>query len=75
VTNAVQYGRPPITVRLERKSAYWLLEVSDGGMQRASRTSRFRKPGWGLRIVDALADSWGTGEDGSRVWCRLPDDS
>jgi hypothetical protein len=71
VAAAVQHGRPPITVRLERKASAWLLEVSDGGAQNARRSNRFERPGWASKIVDLLAESWGTGENGSRVWCRL----
>ena len=74
VTNAVQHGRPPIQVKLERKASSYMLEVADGGIERARRAARFRQPGWGLRIVDAIAESWGTGEDGSRVWCEIPMD-
>src|SRR5829696_1160840 len=72
VANAVRYGRAPIQVKLERKASHWMLEVADGGLERARRASPSASPGWGLRIVDALAESWGTGENGSRVWCRLP---
>jgi hypothetical protein len=71
VAAAVEDGRPPITVKLERTASDWLLEVSDGGAQRARRSARFERPGWASRIVDLLAESWGTGENGSRVWCRL----
>jgi hypothetical protein len=71
VANAIEFGRPPIQVRLERKSTHWLLEVADTGVRQARRGTRFRQAGWGLRIVELLADSWGTGEDGSRVWCRI----
>ena len=71
VANAVRDGRPPINVKLERKSRHWLLEVSDGGLQGARRSTRFHRPGWANQIVDVLAESWGTGEDGSRVWCRI----
>jgi len=29
VANAIEFGRPPIQVRMERKPTYWLLEVAD----------------------------------------------
>src|SRR5687768_13667947 len=72
VANALQFGRPPIQVRMERKSSHWLLEVADAGARQARGGARFRQAGWGLRIVELLAESWGTGEDGARVWCRIP---
>jgi hypothetical protein len=71
VANAIEFGRPPIQVRMERKPAYWLLEVADAGVRPARGGTRFRQAGWGLRIVELLAESWGTGENGSRVWCRI----
>ena len=72
VAGAIEFGRPPIHVRMERKPAYWLLEVADAGARQARGGTRFRPAGWGLRIVELLAESWGTGENGSRVWCRIP---
>ena len=72
VANAVEFGRPPIHVRMERKPSHWLLEVADAGVRNARGGTRFRQSGWGQRIVELLAESWGTGEDGSRVWCRIP---
>ena len=71
VANAIEFGRPPIQVRMERKPTYWLLEVADAGVRPARGATRFRQAGWGLRIVELLAESWGTGENGSRVWCRI----
>ena len=71
VANAVELGRPPITLKLERKASHWLLEVTDGGALSARGSTRFRRSGWADRIVELLAESWGTGEDGSRVWCRI----
>jgi signal transduction histidine kinase len=72
VSNAIEFGRPPIRVRVERKPTHWLLEVADAGAAQARRGTRFRQAGWGLRIVELLAESWGTGENGARVWCRIP---
>jgi hypothetical protein len=72
VGNAIEFGRPPIRVRMERKPTHWLLEVADAGTAQARRGTRFRQSGWGLRIVELLAESWGTGENGARVWCRIP---
>lgn len=72
VAGAVESGRPPIHVRMERKPSHWLLEVADAGVRQARGGTRFRHAGWGLKIVELLAESWGTGENGARVWCRIP---
>jgi len=75
VANAVRYGRPPIQLKVERGADHWRIDVADAGSQRAWRRRGARGSGWGLRIVGALADSWGIAEDASRVWCRLPADA
>ena len=72
VANAVEHGRPPIWVRLERQSTHWMLNVADAGDVDRRRGGRFPATGWGFRIVDLLAESWGVEDDGSRVWCHLP---
>ena len=73
VASAAEFGRPPIWVTLERKPSHWLLQVTDAGaIERAGRGRRLPNAGWGFRIVDVLAESWGIEDHGSRVWCRLP---
>lgn len=71
VSNAVRYGRPPIQLKVERQAHDWRIDVADAGNRRFGPRSRAPGGGWGLRIVGALADSWGIAEDASRVWCRL----
>ena len=75
VTNSVKYGSDE-TVRLEiaRREERLYVEVIDdgGGFEPAARS----KPatdvgGWGLYLVDTLADRWGVHEDSSRVWFEL----
>jgi|SRR5918997_3473330 anti-sigma regulatory factor (Ser/Thr protein kinase) len=71
VTNAVRYGRPPIHLRVERQARGWRIDVADSGYRRFGPRSGTPSGGWGLRVVDALADDWGVADDASRVWCRL----
>lgn len=74
VSNAVRYGRPPIHLRIERHPEDWRIDVADAGNRRFGPRDRTREGGWGLRIVGALAESWGVADDASRVWCRLRDE-
>lgn len=74
ITNAVQHGRPPIQLRVERRASGWHIDVADAGAHRPRRGPAGPRGGWGLHIVGALADRWGIAEDASRVWCELRDD-
>ena len=75
VTNAVRYGRDPLCVRMVASDECIRVEVDDGN----HRTPVMLHPdipgpgGMGLRIVDRLADSWGTrpNECGKSVWFEL----
>ena len=75
-TNAVNHGRPPITLRLSRTSSELLLEVIDS----ASHVPRVLRPGpaddhgRGLHLVSTLGQKWGTRatEHGKAVWCTFP---
>ncbi len=75
-TNAVNHGRPPITLRLSRTSSELLLEVIDS----ASHVPRVLRPGpaddhgRGLHLVSTLGQKWGTRatEYGKAVWCTFP---
>ena len=71
VGNAIQYGEPPIQLRVERTVKGFRIDVADAGAHRPRRGPRAGGSGWGLRIVDAIADSWGVADDASRVWCLL----
>lgn len=61
VTNAVEHARSPPTLRLEVDRDTLRFEVEDAGGGRPHIRDRDpdRLGGWGLRIVDELADSWG----------------
>ena len=71
VANAVRHGEPPILLKIERTSRGLRIDVADAGAQRPTYTRTAPSTGWGLRIVDAIADSWGIAENASRVWCIL----
>jgi anti-sigma regulatory factor (Ser/Thr protein kinase) len=75
VGNAVLHGQPPIMLKIERTSEGLRIDVADAGVQRPAYARAARTRGWGLRIVDAMADRWGIADDASRVWCVLERDS
>lgn len=71
-TNAVVHGRGPIQARLSVERDCVRVEIIDhGGGQ-----PRLRPPtepgGWGLRLVDQLADAWGSdvGDGRTLVWAE-----
>jgi anti-sigma regulatory factor (Ser/Thr protein kinase) len=75
VGNAVRHGEPPIMLRMERTARGLRIDVADAGAQRPAYSRTAPTAGWGLRIVDALADSWGIADNASRVWCLLERDA
>lgn len=75
VTNAVRHAWGPI--RCARLSEGELgLEVGDGSpfLPRARRATDAEESGRGLRLVESLADRWGTRAtaEGKSVWLALP---
>ncbi|WP_327242065.1 ATP-binding SpoIIE family protein phosphatase [Streptomyces sp. NBC_01320] len=79
VTNAIRYGRPPISLRLIRDSGL-VCEVSDASStaphMRRART--YDEGGRGLLLVAQLSERWGTRHtaNGKTIWAeqRLPAD-
>ncbi|WP_240204680.1 ATP-binding protein [Streptomyces actuosus] len=80
VTNAVQYARPPLYLRLCRETAglQVLVGITDGG--RAVRTGDWaascaaEEHGRGMSIIDALATCYGSRSHGLGLtthWARL----
>ena len=76
VTNAVNHGRPPISLRVSRTTSELLLEVIDaaGHVPRVLRPGPADDHGRGLHLVSTLAQKWGTRgtEHGKAVWCTFP---
>ncbi len=75
VTNAVRYGGGPLQVELTSGPEVFHAEVVDDGSgfrAPARDTNDLATPGgWGLHLVDALADRWGTYEGSTHVWFEL----
>jgi len=84
VANAVRHGRGGVEVRVFASATKVRIEVRDRGGGRPSIREPHRAGpdvgGWGLRLVDQLADDWGTRvrPDDTLVWAELsappPDD-
>lgn len=74
VTNAYRHGRGTIEVRLKPMNGELLIEVIDEGEPNrvAIRPGSGDIGGWGLRIVDQLANEWGVRQGTTHVWARLP---
>ena len=76
VTNAMRHGGEPIRLVANITASGLRVEVYDGNIDAfpAVRDIRPDAPGGrGLRLVDALADRWGTIEsgDGKCVWFEI----
>jgi anti-sigma regulatory factor (Ser/Thr protein kinase) len=72
VTNALHHGIGTITLRVEDEAGAIRVEVSDeGNVAVAPRPDPGAHGGWGLRIVEQLADEWGVREGSTNVWFRL----
>ncbi len=80
VTNAVQHGRGPVTLRATLTNEDLRVEVEDhdGALPTPAPLGIWNEHGRGLTIVEALAEEWGTepaadapGEEGKTVWFRL----
>jgi anti-sigma regulatory factor (Ser/Thr protein kinase) len=74
VTNAYKHGKGTIEVRIKPLRRQVLIEVIDQG---EPGSVRFRegtgeRGGWGLRIVDQLANQWGVRKGTTHVWAKLP---
>jgi serine/threonine-protein kinase RsbW len=79
VTNAVLHSGcsadHTVNVRASQRGNRVVIAVHDPGISRQPAEPRGAGSsfgGWGLRIVDQLADRWGTERpDGYRVWAEL----
>jgi anti-sigma regulatory factor (Ser/Thr protein kinase) len=72
VANALRHGKGVVTLHVVREPEELVVEVADEGHGAIEMTP---KPsslgGWGLRVVDQLADDWGVRPGSTRVWFRL----
>jgi anti-sigma regulatory factor (Ser/Thr protein kinase) len=72
VTNALRHGVGVISLQIDIQPAGLWIEVSDEGEARLSPgPSPGAHGGWGLRIVEELADEWGVRAGSTKVWFRL----
>jgi anti-sigma regulatory factor (Ser/Thr protein kinase) len=75
VNNAVMHGSGRIELRVERPGAALWTEVSDEGPGFDTTLEAVKHPragGWGLQLLDALAERWGMAESSTRVWFEVP---
>jgi anti-sigma regulatory factor (Ser/Thr protein kinase) len=72
VTNAFIHGEGAIELRLSRPPNLLRIEIIDHGRDAEIRvTDDDPNRGYGLRIVDQLADSWGAHQGTTHVWADL----
>lgn len=72
LTNAVAHGVGAISLRIDIGEDAVLVEVADeGNVAVAPSPAPGAHGGWGLRIVDQLADDWGVLDGSTKVWFRL----
>lgn len=81
VSNAVRHGSTratdPVGLGLEFSDSMVRVEVTDRGSgfdpPSAPRRGTLVGDGWGLALVDAMADRWGVSDGGtrSRVWAEI----
>jgi anti-sigma regulatory factor (Ser/Thr protein kinase) len=75
VNNAVVHGSGRIELRLERRGDAVWAQVSDEGPGFEAVPQAVQQPragGWGLHLLDALAERWGMAESSTQVWFVLP---
>lgn len=76
VGNAVVHGRPPVEVRVSRRTGGIRIDVSDSGegaVVPPGRSGPLGQSGLGLQVVAHLATRWGVDPlpDGKTVWAEL----
>ena len=72
VTNALVYGVGTISLRIVVEAGAVRVEVSDqGNVALALTPTPGAHGGWGLRIIDQLANDWGVLEGSTRVWFTI----
>jgi anti-sigma regulatory factor (Ser/Thr protein kinase) len=72
VTNAFLHGIGTISLRIDVEADAVRIEVSDHGDAALTPSpAPGAHGGWGLRIVDQLADDWGVLAGSTKVWFKI----
>ncbi|HCA88014.1 MAG TPA: serine/threonine protein phosphatase [Streptomyces sp.] len=76
VANSLQYGTPPMRLRLRRTDRRLIIEVTDGNdhLPRRRQAEPADEAGRGISIVATIASAWGarrTPGGGKAVWCEF----
>ncbi len=74
-TNVVRHARTPFTVGLSVDDSTIRIEVEDGaGAMKVASDLASDRGGYGIRLVERYATSWGVEVRGERkaVWVELP---
>ena len=72
VTNALVHGTGTIGLRIDLEPDALRVEVSDQGeILLPPSPTPGAHGGWGLRIIEELADDWGVKDGSTKVWFRL----
>jgi two-component sensor histidine kinase len=71
-SNALRHGEGAVTLRIVVAADALTVEVADEGHGVVAITpTPGASGGWGLRIVDELADGWGANPGSTLVWFRV----
>jgi len=75
VTNAVKYGSGPVELRVEadeaRRGRFTISDAGGGETPALRETGGSRSGGYGLHLVDRIADDWGVKHASMHVWFDL----
>jgi anti-sigma regulatory factor (Ser/Thr protein kinase) len=74
VNNAVRHGREPMGLRVIRRGHGVRVELHDGSTELPRFTEPRPQGGFGMHLISALADRWGTDrydDRGKRVWVEF----
>jgi anti-sigma regulatory factor (Ser/Thr protein kinase) len=74
VTNAVKYGSGPVSLKVEAdegRSRFMISDAGGGATPALRETGGERAGGYGLHLVDRIADEWGVIHASMHVWFDL----
>ena len=75
VTNAVKYGSGPVELHVEadedRRGRFTISDAGGGDTPALRETGGSKSGGYGLHLVDRIADDWGVRHASMHVWFEL----